>query len=93
MYAVCVTLRIHPGHMAAFLPLVVANAKTSRTQEQGCQTFDVCVQDDVVFLYEIYADRAAFDLHLTTPHFKTFDNNTAGMIASKQVGLFEQVIQ
>jgi autoinducer 2-degrading protein len=38
-----------------------------------------------VFLYEVYDDRAAFDAHLSAPHFKSFDAATAGMIRSKKV--------
>ena len=38
-----------------------------------------------MFLYEVYDDRAAFDAHLSTPHFKSFDAATAGMIRSKKV--------
>ncbi len=93
MYAVCVTFKIHPGQMQDFLPLVIANARTSRAEEAGCQMFDVCVHDDEVFLYEIYDDRDAFELHLASAHFKTFDASVAHMIAAKDVALFDEVIR
>lgn len=93
MYAVCVTFKIHPEQMEDFLPLMVANARTSRAKEAGCQMFDVCVRDEEVFLYEIYDDRAAFDLHLASAHFKTFEAGVAHMVASKQVALFDEVIR
>lgn len=93
MYAVCVTFKIHPGQMDDFLPLMIANARTSRDEEAGCQMFDVCVRDEGVFLYEIYDDRAAFDLHLASAHFKSFDASVAPMVASKQVALFDEVIR
>jgi len=93
MYAVCVTFKIHSEQLQDFLPLMLANARTSREEETGCQMFDVCVQDAEVFLYEIYDDRAAFDLHLASAHFKTFDASTAHMVASKQVALFDEVIR
>ncbi|MCP4824541.1 MAG: antibiotic biosynthesis monooxygenase [Shimia sp.] len=73
--------------------MLLANARTSREEETGCQMFDVCVQDAEVFLYEIYDDRAAFDLHLASAHFKTFNDSTAHMVASKQVALFGEVIR
>ena len=38
-----------------------------------------------VFTYEVYNDRAAFDAHLSAPHFKSFDAATAGMIRSKKL--------
>lgn len=93
MYAVCVTFKIHPEKIEDFLPLMVANARTSRVEESGCQMFDVCVRDGEVFLYEIYDDRAAFDLHLASAHFKTFDASVAHMVASKQVAFFDEVIR
>ncbi|MCP4206298.1 MAG: antibiotic biosynthesis monooxygenase [Shimia sp.] len=93
MYAVCVTFKIHSEQLQDFLPLMLANARTSREEETGCQMFDVCVQDAEVFLYEIYDDRAAFDLHLASAHFKTFNDSTAHMVASKQVALFGEVIR
>ncbi|WP_412554078.1 putative quinol monooxygenase [Shimia sp. MIT1388] len=93
MYAVCVTFKIHPKQMEDFLPLMIANARTSRAEEAGCQMFDVCVRDDEVLLYEIYDDRAAFELHLASAHFKTFDASVAHMVVSKQVALFDEVIR
>ncbi|SET48115.1 putative quinol monooxygenase [Oceanicella actignis] len=95
MYAVTVTFRIKPGRMDAFLPLMLANARTSLAEEPGCLQFDVCRApgEDVVFLYEIYADRAAFDAHLASAHFKAFDVEVAAMVEDKRVALFEEVLR
>jgi quinol monooxygenase YgiN len=44
-------------------------------QEPGCVSFvPHTVEDDpaVVVIYEQYRDRAASDLHRTTPHFKKY---------------------
>jgi quinol monooxygenase YgiN len=44
-------------------------------QEPGCSAFiPHTVEDDptVVVIYEQYMDRAASELHRTTPHFKKF---------------------
>jgi quinol monooxygenase YgiN len=48
-----------------------ANATATREREPGCRQFDVCTSadDGLVFLYEVYDDRAAFDAHLAAPHF------------------------
>ena len=60
--------------------------------EPGCLRFDVLVCDDgaapQVVLYEIYTDRAAFDRHLTMPHYLEFDRQTRPMIRSKAVRFF-----
>ncbi|MFK7944291.1 MAG: putative quinol monooxygenase [Paracoccaceae bacterium] len=57
-------------------------------QEPGCQRFDVW-QDPAdparVCLYEVYNDRAAFDAHLVSAHFKAFDAEVASWVMDKQV--------
>ena len=88
MFAVCVDLRIKPGQMAAFLPLMIANAEASLRDEPGCHQFDVCRVDadpDLVVLYELYTDADAFAAHLAAPHFQSFDVATAEMVAEKAV--------
>lgn len=88
MHIVTVEFTVKPEHVAAFMPLIVDNARASREQEPGCRQFDVCVDPaapEVVFLYEAYDDRAAFDVHLATAHFKSFDAAVADMVAGKTV--------
>lgn len=88
MYVVTVEFTIEPGRVHAFLPLMIDNAKASREREPGCRQFDVCADPaapDRIFLYEVYADRAAFDAHLASAHFKAFDRAVAPWIAAKVV--------
>ena len=88
MYVIIVDFEIDPEQLDAFLPLMCENAAASARDEPGCRQFDVCHDPDHpghVFLYEVYDDRAAFDAHLSMPHFKSFDAATAGMIRSKKV--------
>lgn len=95
MFVVVVTFQIKPGQIDAFLPLMLANAKASLDQEQDCSQFDVCIdeeQAETVFLYEVYSNRAAFDLHLASPHFIEFDRAVAPMIETKQVQTFTRVL-
>ncbi len=35
------------------------------------------------FFHEIYRDRAAFDLHLTQPHFHTFERDAEHLMIGK----------
>ena len=89
MYIVTVNFTIDPVQWNAFLPLMFENARTSRETEIGCHQFDVSVdpaRQDVVFLYEVYDDRAAFDAHLASAHFLTFKQATASMITAREVG-------
>ena len=95
MYAVVVLFDIHPDQTEAFHALMIQNAKASLDNEPGCHQFDVCQNTDdptKVFLYETYTDRAAFDDHLTSDHFKAFDEAVADMIAGKRIETFETVV-
>ena len=95
MYVVTVTFRIAETRMEEFLPLMTENARTSLAEETGCHQFDVCRTpgENLVFLYEIYSDKAAFDTHLASAHFKAFDRAVADMIVEKSVAVFEELIR
>ncbi|MEM9320147.1 MAG: putative quinol monooxygenase [Pseudomonadota bacterium] len=93
-YVVIVRLRIRPEHLSVFMPLVKTNACISLNQEPGCQQFDVLSDGDrrgEILLYEVYADRASFDLHLASEHFLLFDAASAHMVASKTVETWREL--
>jgi autoinducer 2-degrading protein len=93
-FVVTVEFEIHPLHLGAFLPLMRENARASRESEPGCRQFDVCTdpsRPNAVFLYEVYDDRAAFDAHLASSHFRRFDAAVSGMTAAKTVRLLQRV--
>jgi len=93
-FAVCVTFIVKAGQMDVFLPLMVANAHTSLHDEAGCLQFDVLTdpaRPDEVFLYEIYKDADAFDLHLASMHFKIFETAVENLIFEKVVKTYVQV--
>lgn len=94
MIAVCVTFTIAADKMADFMPLMRRQAAQSLAKEDGCKQFDVCVQGNdtnAVFLYELYTNRAAFDQHLQSDHFKAFDVQAAPLVTAKKVDIFGQV--
>lgn len=90
MFLVAVTFRIAPERAEAFRDRVGRQAADSLT-EPGCSRFDVwCDTADCtrVFLFEIYDDRAAFDAHLASPHYKAFDAEVRDWVLDKQVELW-----
>ena len=96
MFAVTVQFEIVPEKYQDFLPLMQANARASVEQEPGCHIFDVCIdpnRPNAIFLYELYVDEAAFKKHMEQPHYKTFNDESLGMIASKTVTTFAQVMR
>lgn len=72
MIALVVSIAVRPGSRDAFLEAIAAQAAASLELEEGCVRFDVCADraDPArFFLYELYADEAAYEAHRTTPHF------------------------
>lgn len=98
MHIVTVHFHIAPEHREDFLREIKANASRSVEHEPGCRQFDVCVAPEDaghdaghVFLYEVYDDRAAFDAHLASAHFQSFNSLTTDWVVSKQVQSFERI--
>ncbi len=71
---------VPPKYMEAFLEVCRGDSSSSRSDEPGCLQFDVLTdpkEPDRVLLYEVYADRAAFDAHVRTPHYAVFAEGEA----------------
>lgn len=93
MYCVTVLFEVLPQHRDAFRARVVIQAEVSLRDEPGCKQFDVWTdpeRPDQVYLYEVYDDRAAFETHLATPHFKAFDQEVGAWVVNKTVGLWQE---
>jgi quinol monooxygenase YgiN len=85
-FVVIAKIALQPGARAKFLPVAAADAQSSLTKEAGCIAFNVLVPEDdesYVVFHEIYIDRAAFDLHLTQPHFHTFERDAEHLMVGK----------
>jgi quinol monooxygenase YgiN len=94
MYAVCVTFQIKAGKSEEFMSLMQKQANNSLTLEEACHRFDVCTdltKPDEVFLYEIYEDAEAFQVHLASDHFKAFDVAIQPLLASKTVNTYSTI--
>ena len=94
MYVVIVDFVTKPEKATAFAQAVSENAKASLTREPDCHQFDVCVLPDQpthFFLYEIYTDRAGFEAHLASPHYKSFDQLVEPWVMDKKVRFLERI--
>ena len=94
MYAVCVTLQVKAGVLDTFMPLMQKQAQNSLEKEEACRRFDICTNPenpDEVFLYEVYEDASAFQVHLATVHFKVFDTAVQPLLAGKTVNTYSLV--
>ena len=86
--ALLVEFLVRPGFVERFGELILANAQASVEHEQGCRRFDVLVaaEDRCRFvLYEIYDDEVAFDLHLRSPHYRSFAAAIDGQIEERSI--------
>ncbi|MCV3207143.1 antibiotic biosynthesis monooxygenase [Mesorhizobium sp. YC-39] len=89
-FAITVAFELLEGAFPEFHRLVTENASLSVALEPDCLRFDVLTPADAaasshVLLYEIYRDRAAFDLHLASDHFRQFDQRSRDLVISKTV--------
>lgn len=94
MFVVTVTFTVDPARDAEFDRAMRRQAATSLRLEPDCLQFDVCRpegQSGVFFLYEVYADRAAFDLHLASDHFRDFDRTIAPWVTGKSVAFLHRL--
>lgn len=92
MFVVTVNLTIDPQHVASFRETVLKHANNSLTKEPGCRRFDISFDPDDetrTFIYEQYDDRAAFDVHTASEHFKWFGDTAGPSIVSKQLDTWE----
>jgi len=83
-----VEFQVRPGFAERFGELILANALASVEQERGCRRFDVLIEPEDghrFVLYEIYDDEVAFDLHLRSPHYRSFAAAIDGEIEERSV--------
>jgi quinol monooxygenase YgiN len=94
-YVVIAEFAVPSGHMQEFLELCRYDSERSVTDEAGCRQFDVVTPaeaTDAVVLYEVYDSKAAFDIHMTTPHYDVFATGVERLgVTVTQVRFFERV--
>lgn len=94
MYVVTVEFEAKPEQRDAFRKAMVVNARASREREPGCRQFDVTEDpggSGLIFLYEVYDDRAAFDAHTASAHFLAFDALVGDWVARKVVRILQRI--
>ena len=94
MLVVHVHVRVRPGRVDDFLAATLVNARASLA-EPGVLRFDVIQdQDDPahVVLVEVYRDAEAGAAHKLTPHYATWRDTVAGMMAEPRASTKFSVI-
>ncbi len=94
MFVVTVDFQIKQEHVAEFVETMKKQAANSLRKEDGCLQFDVCRDPGDaarIFLYEVYKDSEAFELHLKTEHFLEFNKTVSPWTASKSDQKWERI--
>lgn len=94
MLALCVYFEIDPESLDAFLLSIYRNASDSLENEVGCHQFDI-TQDpqnpSKIFLYELYDDAVAFELHKNASHYLKFNDAISGMVNKRSIRLSQKI--
>ena len=94
MLAICVDFEIDLSSLDAFLTIMKKNASDSLANEIGCHQFDIA-QDQQnptkIFLYELYDDAVAFELHKKASHYLEFNDAISGMVNKKSIRLLQKI--
>ena len=83
-----VDFTVKPGAKAQFLDIIREHAWKTLENEEGCIQFEVCDPvegDNRVFLYEMYADDAAFEVHKTSPTLARTRERYADIVESRDI--------
>ena len=91
MFVIVLEFEVKPDVLDSFIPAIRENAATSVRDEPECHQFDVCQnpeEPELILLYEVYTDKAAFKAHVQSEHFAKFEDDTTGMVVAKKVRSF-----
>lgn len=94
MFVVTVLFTIHDAHREEFYQAIMQQARNSLDLESECHVFDVCVDADDpcrIYLYEKYTSTAAFDVHLASDHFLSFDREVGPWVREKVVQVWNEL--
>ncbi len=89
MLIVHVHVKVKPDQVEAFLAATLANARASRN-EPGIARFDVLQQSDdrtCFVLSEVYRTPEAPEAHKRTPHYASWRDTVAEMMAEPRRGV------
>ena len=93
MFVITVKFIIHGQDRDKFKTRILQQARDSLKLEKDCHEFDVCHDpndQNVVFLYETYANKNAFDNHLQSDHYLSFNQEVTPWVKEKIVTQLEK---
>ena len=94
MYVIVAEFTVVAERAGDFLDAIKINAGHSVAREPGCRQFDVCVgteRGELIYLYEVYDDEAAFQAHIKTEHFHVFNEAVGDWVVHKTVTAYNRI--
>ena len=86
MFAVVVRIKVKPEYRGEFMEAMLADGRGSTANEPGCLGFNIVTDGEdpeLVHLFEVYKDEAAFAEHKKTPHFTAWKNAIGPWLAAE----------
>ena len=93
MFVITVKFVINEKDIEKFKVRMLQQARDSLELEKDCHQFDVCHDPNnknIVFLYETYSDKNAFDIHLNSKHYLAFNDEVTSWVKEKIVTQLEK---
>lgn len=78
-------IEIDPAFMAEYRQALADGIRLAMEREPGVLVLDAMSPLEaphLVRVFEVYRDRAAYEIHITTPHFLAYKDKVAGMVRS-----------
>jgi quinol monooxygenase YgiN len=94
MLAVTTLYEVEADGLDIFRAAMIRQAEITRMREVGCQGYDVCFDPSIrtrCLAYAIFADEAAYDHHIATDHYRTFEDLIVDRIESQRVEFWNLV--
>ena len=95
MFVITVKFVIHEKDTEKFKVRILQQARDSLELEKDCHEFDVCHDPNnknIVFLYETYTDKDAFDIHHNSQHYLSFNEEVTPWVKEKIVTQLEKQV-
>lgn len=94
MLVVTVHFKVLPDKVSEFRKAIQYQARSSRENESGCRQFDVSTSPDdptQFFVYEIYDDEAAFEVHKNSPHSARTRESIADLLEHRELTIWSKI--
>lgn len=93
MFIVTVNFKSHSDKVSEFRDAILYQARLSR-EELGCRQFDVCqspVDPANFFVYEIYENESAFELHKNSAHSATTRERIKDLLVQRELTTWTKI--